>query len=126
MKSLTRLEELFLGVFSFYLFLSLHYAWWWFFLLLLAPDLSMVGYALNSRLGAITYDIVHHRAVSVILFILGNLLGVQWLQAAALILLGHSSLDRVLGYGLKYVDSFQHTHLGMIGRADSQFSSSKD
>jgi hypothetical protein len=35
---------------------------------------------------------------------------------AGTILLGHSSLDRVLGYGLKYPDSFQNTHLGVIGR----------
>jgi hypothetical protein len=28
----------------------------------------------------------------------------------------HSSLDRVLGYGLKYPDAFQNTHLGRIGK----------
>ena len=116
MKNLTRLEELFLGVLSFYLFLNLHYAWWWFFLLLLAPDLSMAGYLISPRAGAITYNLVHHRAVSVVLFILGGLLQISWLQAGALIVLGHSSLDRALGYGLKYADSFQHTHLGMIGK----------
>ena len=116
MKNLTRLEELFLGVLSFYLFLNLHYAWWWFFLLLLAPDLSMAGYLISPRAGATTYNLVHHRAVSVVLFILGGLLQVSWLQAGALILLGHSSFDRALGYGLKYADSFQHTHLGMIGK----------
>jgi hypothetical protein len=32
-------------------------------------------------------------------------------------MLGHSSADRILGYGLKYSDSFHHTHLGWIGRA---------
>jgi len=117
MKNLTRLEELLLAVLAFYLFLSLHIAWWRFFVLLLLPDLGMVGYLLNPRLGAIIYDIVHHRGISVLLFIVGGLLQITWLQAAALILFGHSSLDRVLGYGLKYMDSFQHTHLGMIGRA---------
>jgi hypothetical protein len=25
-------------------------------------------------------------------------------------------MDRALGYGLKYDDSLQHTHLGQIGR----------
>jgi hypothetical protein len=29
---------------------------------------------------------------------------------------GHSSLDRVFGYGLKHEDAFQNTHLGRIGR----------
>ena len=117
MKTITRLEELFLAILSFYLFLSLPIPWWWFFVLLLAPDLSMLGYLAGPRTGAITYDVIHHRAVSVVLFILGGVLHMPWLQAGGLILFGHSSFDRVLGYGLKYADSFQHTHLGMIGRA---------
>lgn len=120
MKSLTRLEELSLAALAFYLFLSLPIAWWWFFVLLLAPDLSMLGYLFGTRPGSVTYNLVHHRAVSVVLFILGALLHMPWLQAAALILFAHSSLDRVFGYGLKYPDAFQHTHLGMIGRAASR------
>ncbi len=120
MRNFTRVEELLLAVLAFYLFLSLPVAWWWFFVLLLAPDLSMVGYLFGPAAGGILYDLVHHRGVSVLLFIAGGLLGAAWLQAAALIMFGHSSLDRVLGYGLKYLDSFQHTHLGMIGRAADQ------
>jgi hypothetical protein len=38
------------------------------------------------------------------------------LLLAAAILLGHSSLDRAVGYGLKHADNFQHTHLGWIGQ----------
>lgn len=38
------------------------------------------------------------------------------LGLAGLIILRHSSLDRVFGHGLKYPDSVRHTHLGMIGR----------
>ncbi|MEW6083560.1 MAG: DUF4260 family protein [Chloroflexota bacterium] len=34
-------------------------------------------------------------------------------------LLGHSSLDRVFGYGLKHKDAFQNTHLGRIGNQDA-------
>jgi hypothetical protein len=47
---------------------------------------------------------------------LGFFMHIPLLQLAGVILLGHSSLDRVLGYGLKHSDSFQHTHLGVIGR----------
>ena len=32
------------------------------------------------------------------------------------ILYGHASMDRIFGYGLKYGDHFQHTHLGWIGK----------
>jgi hypothetical protein len=42
------------------------------------------------------------------------------LSVAGLVMLGHSSLDRALGYGLKYPDAFQHTHLGTIGRAPAR------
>ena len=33
-----------------------------------------------------------------------------------ILLFAHSCFDRVWGYGLKYTDSFQHTHLGKIGK----------
>jgi hypothetical protein len=35
----------------------------------------------------------------------------------ALIFLAHSTFDRVAGYGLKYFDSFDHTHLGWVGKS---------
>lgn len=38
------------------------------------------------------------------------------LQLAALVLLAPSSLDRMLGYGLKFTSGFQGTHLGKIGK----------
>jgi hypothetical protein len=117
MKTLLKLEELFLALLSFDLFLRLDYAWWWFLVLFLAPDLSMIGYLLNPQWGARIYNFVHHQATAITLFLLGNFLHMQWAQAAGLIMLGHSSFDRVLGYGLKYPESFQLTHLGMIGRA---------
>ena len=116
MRNLTRLEELSLGLLAFYLFLRLGIAWWLFFVLLLVPDLSMVGYALGPRPGALLYNVVHHKAVSIALYLAGGLLAAPWLQAAGLIMFAHSSFDRVLGYGLKYPDSFQHTHLGTIGQ----------
>jgi hypothetical protein len=117
MKSLIRLEELSFGILAFAVFVSLGFAWWLFLVLLLLPDLSMIGYGISPRIGAILYNIVHHRALSVALFVAGSLLATPWMQAAALVLFGHSSFDRALGYGLKYEDSFQHTHLGMIGEA---------
>jgi hypothetical protein len=34
-----------------------------------------------------------------------------------LIFMAHSCFDRVAGYGLKYFDSFDHTHLGWVGKS---------
>ena len=117
MKTLIRIEELPLALLAFYLFLSLDYAWWWFPILILTPDLGMLGYAFGPKVGAWTYNLAHHKGLAIVLFVLGGYGQVQWVQLVGLIILGHSSLDRVFGYGLKYTDSFQHTHLGRIGRA---------
>ena len=117
MKRLISIEELFLGLLAIFLFRTLGYDWWWFPLLLLAPDLSMLGYLAGPRVGAFTYNFFHHKAVAVAYYVVGVLIGSTPVQFAGLIMLAHSSFDRVLGYGLKYPDSFEHTHLGMIGRA---------
>jgi len=116
MKNLIAIEELFLLGLCLFLFRSLDIAWWWFALLFFAPDLSMAGYLAGPAVGAICYNLVHHKAVGISLYIAGVLMGSAPLQFAGLILVAHSSLDRVLGYGLKYPDAFVHTHLGMIGR----------
>ena len=117
MKNLLKLEELFMFGLSIFLFAKLDFAWWWYPALILTPDLSMVGYLVSSQAGAITYNLIHHKALGISLFIIGTMLANQPLQLAGLILFGHSSMDRMLGYGLKYPDSFEHTHLGMIGKS---------
>jgi hypothetical protein len=38
------------------------------------------------------------------------------LLAGSLIAFAHIGADRLLGYGLKYGDNFQHTHLGQLGQ----------
>jgi hypothetical protein len=76
----------------------------------------MLGYLAGPRFGAVTYDFIHHKALGISLFVMGLLLSNPPMQLAGLILFGHASMDRVLGYGLKYGDIFQHTHLGMIGK----------
>jgi len=114
MKFILKLEELFMSALTIFLFSKLDFAWWWYPLLLFTPDLSMLGYLGGSQLGAVTYNFIHHKALGISIFIIGVILASQPLQLAGLILFGHSSLDRVLGYGLKYPDAFKHTHLGII------------
>ena len=116
MKNLLRVEELALFGLAVYLFSLLEFSGWLFVVLFLTPDLSMLGYLHNPRTGAFTYNLVHHKGTAVALYLLGLLTGVPWVQFAGLLLLGHSSFDRVFGYGLKYTDAFQHTHLGMVGK----------
>jgi multisubunit Na+/H+ antiporter MnhB subunit len=110
-----RLEELALFLLSIIWYGSTGFAWYWFPLLLLAPDLAMVGYLAGARPGSYAYNLAHHRALAVALFAGGSAMGWPYLGAAGAILFGHASLDRVFGYGLKYGDSFRHTHLGWMG-----------
>ncbi len=117
MKNLLKLEELFVFLLAIYLFSRLAFPWWLYLVLFFLPDIGMLGYLHNPRSGMITYNIIHHKAVSIGLYLLGALMGSPILQLAGLVLLGHSSLDRALGYGMKLPDSFDHTHLGMIGKA---------
>jgi uncharacterized protein DUF4260 len=116
MKNLLKLEELFMFGLALFLFSQLDYGWGWFALLFFAPDLSMVGYLANPRLGAWTYNLIHHKGLAVALYVLGSLLSVPGLMFAGTLLFAHSSFDRVFGYGLKHEDAFQNTHLGKIGR----------
>ena len=116
MKNTLKLEELFMFALSIFLFAQLDFAWWWYPVLLLTPDLSMVGYLSSPQMGAMTYNFVHHKAVGISLFVAGAWLTIPPLQLAGVILFGHSSMDRVFGYGLKYPDAFEHTHLGRIGK----------
>ena len=117
MKTLLKIEEAFMFGLSIFLFSKLEFAWWWYPVLILTPDLSMAGYLGGPQLGAATYNFIHHKALGIGIFILGIILVNQSLMLAGLRLFGHSSMDRVLGYGLKYPYSFEHTHLGMIGKS---------
>ena len=117
MKTLLRLEELGFLLFSVYLFSLLPYPWWFYPLLFFIPDVAMLGYLGGPRVGAIVYNFIHHRGLALIYYVAGAVLATPVLSLAGVIVFAHSSLDRVLGYGLKYPDRFAHTHLGQIGRA---------
>jgi hypothetical protein len=104
MKTLIKLEEIGLVLLSFYLFLALDYAWWWFPLLFFIPDISLIGFLINKNAGAITYNLIHHKALSVSLYLVGSFTQMPVLQLAGLVMFGHSSFDRVLGFELQQTE----------------------
>ena len=127
MKNLLRLEELAQFLLCLGVLISVDVPWWVYLLLLIGPDIGMLGYLINTRVGAVTYNILHHKAVALSVLFIGGLLVPEGsifrpvepafvTIIAAVILYGHSSLDRIFGYGLKFGDSVQHTHLGWIGK----------
>lgn len=94
-------------------------SWWLFVLLLLAPDLAMLGYLGGPRLGARLYNVAHVYAGPLVLAALGVWQSWPLGVALALIWTAHIGMDRMLGYGLKLPEGFQHTHLGRIGKPDT-------
>lgn len=98
-------------------FLSLHNlglpVWIW-FLLFFAPDISMLGYLSRNKVGAISYNIFHHKGVALAIAFAGYFMNNEILLAGGTLLFAHSSFDRVMGYGLKHFSGFKHTHLGNL------------
>ncbi|WLS01608.1 DUF4260 domain-containing protein [Shinella oryzae] len=111
---LLRLEGLAVAAVMIAAYFKLHDGWGLLALLILAPDLSMVGYAFGSRVGAVSYNIVHSYMFAAGVAALGFIWPV--LFPVACIWSAHIGLDRALGYGLKSVTVFNETHLGPIGR----------
>jgi Domain of unknown function (DUF4260) len=116
MKNLIKLEEAAMFLLSIVLISRLPYAWYWWLVWIMAPDLSAIGYLGGNRVGAICYNVVHHKGVAILLYLTGLFMSHPALEYAGMILFGHSSMDRGMGYGLKYFSGFQDTHLGRIGK----------
>jgi len=110
-----RLEAATLLAASLIAYSTTHRSWWLVPLVLLLPDLVVVGYLSSTRLGAIAYNAAHSTPVPAAVIAFGWWQGNHLVLAIGLIWLAHIGLDRTLGYGLKYDDHFQHTHLGRMG-----------
>ncbi len=115
MKSILKLEELGMFILGIFLFSELSYAWWWFLVLILAPDIGMLGYLLNPKVGARVYNFFHHKGLAIFIYLFGFYFEIEVLKLIGIILFTHAAMDRVAGYGLKYEDAFVNTHLGPIG-----------
>ncbi|QIB33409.1 DUF4260 domain-containing protein [Ancylobacter pratisalsi] len=114
---LLRLEGLAVFAGALVVYAALAPNWWLFAALILAPDLAMLGYLAGPVLGARLYNGVHSYIGPALLAALAYSLADPHLGAVAAIWVAHIGIDRALGYGLKYPDSFGHTHLGKLGTA---------
>ena len=117
MKNILKLESV--GLFILFTGAYFHFysgTWGLYLALFFIPDLSFAFYLITKKIGAIAYNVFHHQGVLVLLFLIGYFVKEDYIMKVALIFLAHSTFDRVAGYGLKYFDSFDHTHLGWIGK----------
>jgi hypothetical protein len=113
-KGLLHLEGLIVLLGAVYFYASIDASWWLFFLCLLLPDLFMLGYVFNNRIGALIYNIGHTYLIPLILLLLSVSLKQDLLLALSLIWIAHIGMDRTVGYGLKYPTQFKDTHLQKV------------
>ncbi len=86
-------------------------AWYWLTVIFFAFDLSMIGYLVNPRIGAFTYNVGHSLVGPGLLAIFFILTLNEVVLFITTVWLFHIFVDRALGFGLKHSTSFQHTHL---------------
>ena len=118
MKIILKIEEIMMLVLGIYLFSLLPYPWWWFLVLILLPDIGMLGYLGGNTMGALFYNLFHHKGLAIVIYLFGLYLAHPIIQLIGIILFSHASFDRALGYGLKYDKGFKYTHLGIIGKSN--------
>lgn len=102
--------SLFLLITGLYIYF-VDYSFWWYVGLFFLFDLSMLGYFINTKVGAYVYNVIHSVILPVIIVIVAVSLSSQIGLMLGLIWLAHIYFDRMMGYGLKYQDNFTHTHL---------------
>ena len=118
MKYILKIEELgLLILFSIIYFYQYQGSWGLYLGLFFVPDFAFALYLITKRLGAIAYNVFHHKGLMALIIIIGFFLQNELVIKVGLIFMAHSCFDRVAGYGLKYLDDFDHTHLGWIGKS---------
>lgn len=105
------LEGLSVFAATLYFYGSLGGNWLWFILFIFAPDFSMLGYLKDNRVGAFFYNLIHTYVLGLSVVVLGRLLNSDFITLTGLVLCAHIGMDRLQGYGLKYISNFKDTHL---------------
>ena len=95
---------------SVFFYHQLHANWLLFAILFLAPDLFMLGYLANVRVGSAIYNFAHTYITPGILLAISYLAAKPQLFPVVLIWTAHIGFDRLLGFGLKYPTHFKDTH----------------
>jgi hypothetical protein len=110
-KILLHLEGALILMLTVFLYHQLHARWSLFAILFLAPDLFMLGYLANVRVGSAVYNFAHTYITPGILLAIAYFAAKPQLFPIALIWTAHIGFDRLLGFGIKYPTNFKDAHL---------------
>ncbi|HBT73816.1 MAG TPA: DUF4260 domain-containing protein [Lysinibacillus sp.] len=114
LRKIISLEYVIALIITVFFYGHLDFSWLYFMVFLLLPDITMIGYLLNPKIGAVFYNIGHSFVLPALLLVIDFMMSSSISLMVALIWLAHIFLDRALGYGLKYEEAFQKTHLQQI------------
>ena len=106
-----RLEALLVFILSLICYFFVGESWLLFLVAWIIPDVGMIGYLKNKKLGALFYNTTHTYLFSLSLVSAGYYLDNNILLALGIIFTNHIGLDRFLGFGLKYPNGFKDTHI---------------
>lgn len=110
-NQIVRIENGFALATSFYIYMHLDFPIWLFFVLLFVPDITMIGYAINKKIGALVYNFGHSFILPLLLALCYLYFSNEYLLIISIIWIAHICMDRLLGFGLKYQNSFNKTHI---------------
>ena len=113
-RPLLHLEGAVVVVVSLLVYPRIQGTWLLFVLLFFVPDVSMVGYLANVRVGAMPYNTAHCYSVPLLLAAGSLLRNDSLLLALSIVWIAHIGFDRMLGSGLKYPTRFRDTHLNPL------------
>ncbi|KAA0747431.1 DUF4260 family protein [Bacillus sp. AY1-10] len=114
-KVLLQTEGLIVLVTTIYLYSYFGLNWWVFLALILAPDIGVLGYTINQKIGASVYNFFHTYVVSIAVLAIGLYTNQDLILALGIVWTAHIAMDRTIGYGLKYTKAgFKTTHLTRV------------
>ena len=113
---LLRLEASLVLLASLVCYSVLHGRWILFAVFFLAPDLSLLGYLSenNKRFAAGLYNAAHTYVGPLVLACAAWKWHSVGMEEVTVIWIAHIALDRFLGFGLKYSQAFQPTHIQIV------------
>lgn len=111
-----RIENFLVFLAAILIYYYFNLSWKTFFITFFIPDVGMLGYFFNKKIGAFTYNLTHNFILPIILGILfhSNFL----LLSLSVIWISHVGFDRMLGFGLKSAEGFFITHLTLLKKID--------
>lgn len=110
-KKLLRIENAAVFLLLLVLYHNFGLSWRMFMIFILFPDVFMLGYLKDSKLGARIYNIGHSYAFPIGIVIASMATDSLFLATLSAIWAMHIAVDRAMGLGLKLEKGFKHTHL---------------